>query len=126
LSASDTYHDAVVKLANPATAGLRPTTAGVRPRFATTGFSPLSSSPLSTQGRTATIATSNRALAELASPGVAVVDGQTLRWTLRPAAHHPLLEVVDLHGAHDFRHTLLHLAGGRRHPGPGHRRADGP
>jgi integrase len=25
---------------------------------------------------------------------------------LQPAAHHPLLDAVDLHGAHDFRHTF--------------------
>jgi integrase len=25
---------------------------------------------------------------------------------VRPAAQHPLLEAVDLHGAHDFRHTF--------------------
>jgi integrase len=28
------------------------------------------------------------------------------RWTLRPVAQYPLLEPVDLHGAHDFRHTF--------------------
>jgi integrase len=28
------------------------------------------------------------------------------RPSLRPAAQHPLLEAVDLHGAHDFRHTF--------------------
>jgi integrase len=25
---------------------------------------------------------------------------------LQSAAHHPLLDAVDLHGAHDFRHTF--------------------
>ena len=36
----------------------------------------------------------------------ATADPQAQRWALRPAAHHPLLEAVDLHGAHDFRHTF--------------------
>jgi ABC-type multidrug transport system ATPase subunit len=42
----------------------------------------------------------------LASASAAAVDAHTGRWTLRPAVHHPLLEAVDLHGAHDFRHTF--------------------
>ena len=37
---------------------------------------------------------------------VAAIDPHTQRWTLRPATQHPLLEAVDLHGAHDFRHTF--------------------
>jgi integrase len=45
-------------------------------------------------------------LAELAAASAATIDPQTQRWTLQPAAHHPLLEAVDLHGAHDFRHTF--------------------
>jgi Fe2+ or Zn2+ uptake regulation protein len=61
---------------------------------------------LSGQGRTATMATIGRALAEPAAAGVAVVDDQTRGRSLRPAARHPLLEAVDLHGAHDFRHTF--------------------
>src|SRR5215207_9208773 len=61
---------------------------------------------LSRQGRTATMATVDRTLAELAAADVAAVDPQTQRWSLRPAAQHPLLETVDLHGAHDFRHTF--------------------
>ena len=32
---------------------------------------------------------------------------------------------LDLRGPHDLRHTFATLAGGRRHPGPGDRRADG-
>jgi integrase len=27
------------------------------------------------------------------------------RWSAVPTTRHPLLEAVDLHGAHDFRHT---------------------
>jgi hypothetical protein len=61
---------------------------------------------LSTKGRTATTATIDRALAELAVAGAAAGDAESQRWTLRPAAQHPLLAAVDLHGAHDFRHTF--------------------
>jgi integrase len=50
--------------------------------------------------------TIGRALAELAAADAAAVDAQTQRWMLRPAAQHPLLETVDLRGAHDFRHTF--------------------
>jgi Phage integrase family len=48
----------------------------------------------------------DRALAELAAAGAATADPQTQRWTLLPGAQHPLLEAVDLHGAHDFRHSF--------------------
>jgi integrase len=61
---------------------------------------------LSTQGRTARVATIDQALAELAAASAATADPQTQRWMLQPAAHHPLLDAVDLHGAHDFRHTF--------------------
>ena len=61
---------------------------------------------MSTRGRTATRTTVDRALAELATAGAAAVDAHTGRWVLRPATQHPLLQRVDLHGAHDFRHTF--------------------
>jgi integrase len=103
-----TYHAAVAKLAGPATAGLRPTAARVLGALRDHG--PLTAAQLaaqlSAQGRTATMATIDRALAELAAADAAAVDAQSQRWTLRPAAQHPLLEAVGLHGAHDFRHTF--------------------
>jgi Phage integrase family len=103
-----TYHGPLAKLASPATAGLRPTAARVLGTLRDHG--PLTAeqlaTQLSTQGRTATRATIDQALAELAAADAATVDAQTQRWTLRPAAQHPLLEAVDLHGAHDFRHTF--------------------
>jgi integrase len=52
------------------------------------------------------VATIDQALAELAAGGPATADPQSQRWMLQPAAQHPLLEAIDLHGAHDFRHTL--------------------
>jgi len=103
-----TYHGALAKLANPATAGLRPTAARVLGTLGDHG--PLTAEQLatrlSTQGRTARVAAIDRALAELAAAGAAAVDSQTQRWTLLPGDRHPLLEAVDLHGAHDFRHTF--------------------
>jgi hypothetical protein len=49
-------------------------------------------------------------LGELHAAGLAAVDvdGQDVTadfWSAVPAAPDPLLEAVDLHGAHDFRHT---------------------
>ena len=49
-------------------------------------------------------------MGELEAAGLAAVDvyDQDVtagRWSAAPAARDPLLEAVDLHGAHDFRHT---------------------
>jgi len=103
-----TYHSALAKLANPATAGLRPTAARVLGTLRDHG--PLTAEQLvvrlKTEGRTVGVAIIDRALAELAAGGATAVDARTRRWTLLPGAQHPLLEAVDLHGAHDFRHTF--------------------
>jgi hypothetical protein len=50
------------------------------------------------------------ALAELHAAGLAAVDDhhqdeRAGRWVALPVAHDPLLDAVDLHGAHDLRHT---------------------
>ena len=47
---------------------------------------------------------------ELRAAGLAVVDVHDLdvtlgRWSAVPTKRDPLLEAVDLHGSHDFRHT---------------------
>jgi integrase len=57
--------------------------------------------------RPATIAT---ALGELHAAGLAAIDDHdpdepTGRWAALPIARDPLLDTVDLHGAHDLRHT---------------------
>ena len=52
------------------------------------------------------VATIDQALAELAVAGATAADPQTQQWMLLPGHRHPLLEAVDLHGAHDFRHTF--------------------
>jgi hypothetical protein len=102
------YHGALAKLTNPATAGLRPTAARILGALRDHG--PLTAdqltAQLSSKGRTVALVTIDRALAELAAAGAAAIDARTGRWMLQPAAQHPLMEAVDLHGAHDFRHTF--------------------
>ena len=49
-------------------------------------------------------------LGELHAAGLAAVDGHdqgklTGWWTALPVVRDPLLDAVDLHGAHDLRHT---------------------
>ena len=51
------------------------------------------------------------ALRELQAAGLAAVDvgyqdEVAGRWTALQVAHDPLLDAVDLHGAHDLRHTF--------------------
>ena len=103
-----TYHGALAKLANPAIAGLRPTAARVLGALGDHGSLTADqlAALLSSQGRAAARATIDRALAELAAAGAATMEGRTERWIPRPATPHPLLEAVNLHGAHDFRHTF--------------------
>jgi hypothetical protein len=63
---------------------------------------------LAKQGRRVRLATVQRALGELAATGLVarVGEPQTSRWSPLPASRDPLLDVVDLHGSHDFRHTF--------------------
>ena len=55
-------------------------------------------------------ATAAAALGELQAAGLAAVDDHdqdelTGRWTALPVTRDPLLDAVELHGAHDLRHT---------------------
>ena len=88
-----TYPGALAKLSNSATAGLRPTAARVLRALCDHG--PLTpeqlAAQLSTQGRTARVATIDRALAELAAGGADSAYPQHQRWALRPATQQPLL-----------------------------------
>jgi integrase len=108
-----TYQGAVAKLADPAVP-LRPTAKRVLQALRDGGPQRIGqlAARLSTSGRRsirpATIA---GALEELHAAGLATVDVDDLdvtagRWSAVPAARDPLLEAVDLHGAHDFRHTF--------------------
>ncbi|HZA82154.1 MAG TPA: tyrosine-type recombinase/integrase, partial [Actinomycetes bacterium] len=107
-----TYHDALAKLADPA-APLRPTARRIllllrdgepqrvdqlAARLTAAGRRPI---------RPATVAA---ALGELRAAGLAAVadrdqDELTGRWMALPVARDPLLDAVELHGAHDLRHT---------------------
>jgi predicted ArsR family transcriptional regulator len=102
----------VAKLADPAVP-LRPTARRVLQILRNVGPQRVDqlAARLSTSGlrpiRPATVA---GALGELHAAGLAAVDvdGQDVTadfWSAVPAAPDPLLEAVDLHGAHDFRHT---------------------
>jgi integrase len=107
-----TYQSALAKLADPAVP-LRPTARRVLWALRDTGPQRVDqlAAHLSMSGRRpvrpATVAS---ALGELQAAGLAAVnvddrDVPAGHWSVAPAAHDPLVEAVDLHGAHDFRHT---------------------
>jgi integrase len=104
-----THHAAVAKLADPASS-LPPTAARVLKVLRASG--PLTPDQLAVQlaerGRAVRPATLARALGELHVARLATADGdgRTGRWSAVPPPRDPLLEAIDLHGAHDFRHTF--------------------
>jgi integrase len=63
---------------------------------------------LADRGRAIRPTTVQIALGELVAAGLVaeVAKDTEYRWLALPAARDPLLEAVDLHGAHDFRHTF--------------------
>ena len=108
-----TYQGAVAKLADPSVP-LRPTARRVLRTLRDGGPQRVEqlAARLSTSGRRpirpATVAD---ALGELHVAGLAAVDvddqdAAAVHWSAVPATRDPLLEAVDLHGAHDFRHTF--------------------
>jgi integrase len=107
-----TYQGAVAKLADPAIP-LRPTARRVLRALRDGGPQRVDQlvTRLSTSGRRPIRpATVVGALGELCAVGLASVDvdDQDLtaaHWSAVPVTRGPLLEAVDLHGAHDFRHT---------------------
>jgi integrase len=104
-----THHGAVAQLADPAT-GLRPTAARVLTVLRAKG--PLTPDQLAARlaehGRAIRPATVHSALGELRIARLATVDGDDPagRWKALPPVRDPLLDAVDLHGAHDFRHSF--------------------
>ena len=108
-----TYHGAVAKLADPAVP-LRPTARRVLRALRDGG--PQRVDQLATQLtatsrrpiRPATVMIALRELEAAALTAFDVNDQDELagRWTVLPVARDPLLDAVDLHGAHDFRHTF--------------------
>jgi integrase len=108
-----TYQSALAKLADPAIP-LRPAARRVLRALRDGGPQRVDqlAARLSTVGRRpirpATVA---GALEELHSAGLAVAGGEDQgqmagRWSAVPVARDPLLEAVDLRGAHDMRHTF--------------------
>jgi integrase len=104
-----TYHSAIAKLADPATL-LRPTAARVLKTLRADGPQTANEvvTALARQGRAIRPATVETALGELAAMGLAAPDGKRpgRRWSPLLPSGDPLLDVVDLRGAHDFRHTF--------------------
>jgi integrase len=108
-----TYQGALAKLADPAVP-LRPTARRVLRALRDGGPWTVDqlAAQLTTNGRRlirpATVAVALRELhtADLASVDVDDQDELASRWSALPVAPDPLLEAVDLHGAHDLRHTF--------------------
>jgi integrase len=104
-----TYHSALAKLADPATE-LRPTAARVLKalRADSPGTAEELVVALANQGRAIRPTTIQTALGELAAAGLVAADGvgQDRRWSPLAPPRDPLLDAVDLRGAHDFRHTF--------------------
>jgi integrase len=104
-----THHGAVAKLADPVV-DLRPT--AVRILRVLRAHGPLTrgqlSSHLSERGRALRPSTVDGALVELHAAGLVIPGGNSDagRWAALSLRPDPLLEAVDLRGAHDFRHTF--------------------
>jgi hypothetical protein len=106
-----TYHDALAKLADPVTP-LRPTARRLLLILRDGGpqrVDQLAARLTAAGRRPIRPATAAAALGELRAAGLAAVhhdqDELTGRWTALPVARDPLLDAVELHGAHDLRHT---------------------
>jgi integrase len=105
-----TYQGALAKLADPAVP-LRPTARRVLRALRDGGpqsIDQLAARLTAPSSRPIRLTTVTLALRELHAAGLAAVDGQDELagcWSAAPIARDPLLEAVDLHGAHDFRHT---------------------
>jgi hypothetical protein len=99
----------MAKLAD-STGDLRPTAARVLTALRAGGPHTLDqlTATLADRGRAIRPTTVQIALGELVAAGLVAEVGEDTehRWLALPAACDPLLEVVDLHGAHDFRHTF--------------------
>jgi integrase len=104
-----TYQAAVGKLADPVTE-LRPTAIRTLNTLRVDGGQTVEqlTTRLAKKGRPIRLTTVQRALEELAAAGLVAWAGdpQTCRWSPLPTSRDPLLDAVDLHGSHDFRHTF--------------------
>jgi integrase len=107
-----TYHNALGKLADPAVP-LRPTARRILLLLRDGGpqrVDQLAAQLTAAGRRPIGLATVAAALGELHAAGLAAVDDHDLdeltgRWAALPVARDPMLDAVELHGAHDLRHT---------------------
>jgi integrase len=108
-----TYQGAVARLTDPAVP-LRPTARRVLRALRDHGpqcLDELAACLTATSRRSIRTATVAVALRELEAAALATVDAGdqdelACRWTALPIPRDSLLDAVDLHGAHDFRHTF--------------------
>jgi integrase len=104
-----TCHAAVAKLADP-TGELRPTAARVLKALRAGGPQTADqlTATLADHGRAVRPTTMQAALGELVAAGLVadVSENAEQRWRALPTTRDPLMDTVDLRGAHDFRHTF--------------------
>ncbi|HEV8166412.1 MAG TPA: tyrosine-type recombinase/integrase [Actinomycetota bacterium] len=111
-----TYHRAIAKLTDPAAASLRPSAARVAKSLRAAGPATAAelAARLATSGRALRPATIQTALEELEAAGLAVsspaVPGPegppaAACWAAVTPPRNPVLDDLELHGPHDFRHT---------------------
>jgi integrase len=110
-----TYRAALAKLADPAAADLRPTAKQILKALRSEG--PAAAEELAARfavnGRALKLATIRAALLELEAAGLATpahagdsARGRAApRWSALPGVRSDILDALDLHGPHDFRHT---------------------
>jgi integrase len=103
------YHAALAKLADPAAIDLRPTARRVLAALRADG--PATAEELTNrlggQGRKLKLATIQVAMRELEATGLVTADdSEPPRWEALPPPGNALLENLELHGPHDFRHTF--------------------
>jgi hypothetical protein len=113
------YHRAIARLTDPAAAPLRPTAARLAKALRTAGPGTLAelTARLAVTGRAVSSISVRIGLGELAAAGLAAADHDPddpiAFWSAATPQRNPVLDELDLHGPHDFRHTL---ATGTRSP----------
>jgi len=105
-----TYHAALARLADPAAVGLRPTAKRALTALRTAGPATAAelTDRLGARGRKLKLVTVQRALGELEAARLVTADGDSEppRWEVPSPPGNGLLRDLEVHGPHDFRHTL--------------------